>query len=129
MHSGTRQRPASGKHGPMAEHMIDVQVAAMMGIDRARRNFPNDLFERARDVEKIECIEPIVWKTKKLRLACAEQRSCKPRCLGAPLCGRLVISPCANAVSEKNNMHLATFRTMAGQCSACAEDLIVRMGY
>ena len=82
--------------------MIDVQVASMMRIDRARRDFLQDLFERSRDVEKIKRIEPIVGKSKKLRLTCAEQRGCEPRGFGAAVCGRLVVPPCANTDFPSN---------------------------
>ena len=106
----------------MAERMINVQVAGMMRVDLARRDFLQDLFERSGDVEKIKRIEPIVGKSKKLRLACAEQRGSETRGFGAAVCSQLVVSPCANAVGKKSNMHLAAFRSMAGQRSTCAEN-------
>ena len=44
----------------MAEHVIDIQVAGMMGVDRVRCNLPNCIFDRLDNVEQVETVEPIV---------------------------------------------------------------------
>ena len=118
-------RPAGGEHRAMANHVVDIQIASMVGVDR-RVHLPDHPLDRLGDVEQINLIKPVVWKAEESRLARPEQRR-RLRAASARRSPRRWSAPRAPTHRQETRDEHHRRGRMTGQSAAGTEHLIVGM--
>lgn len=107
--------------------MIDIQIAAVVGIDRLGGKLAHYPLDWLHDVKQVELVKTVVGQAEKLRLARTQRRRCAPSRVGTPRGRRLAIPAGADAVGEKEDVHDVTVRRMTSQCAAGTKDFVIRM--